>query len=448
MINGEILIINPWIYDFKGYDEWAKPMGLLYVASVLRNEGYGVSFLNCLDRNSVVVDKKYRESQEKYGCGKYPSEEVEKPKIFHGVKRKYKRYGIRESDFDRLARSFPRPVCILAGSLITFWYEGVFNAIKRIKTIYPDVPVVLGGIYASLCYEHAKLYSGADFVVRGHDLDTLLSFLSRLSGIAPKKKWNGFSNYPIPAYDLLSSPSYLTVMSSMGCPFRCSYCASSLLNGGFSVQDPISLAEKLAPEILKLNITDVAFYDDALLVNYDGHMKLFLDELKRLGVKVRFHTPNAMHAKYLTYETALHLMESGFVTLRLGFEFIEEETQYRTGNKTNLKELESAASALYKAGFKKENIKAYLLAGTPGTKALSIERAVKVCASLGLATHISEYSPIPGTPMWKEFPGSDSELSKDPLFHNNTYHIYSESVISLEEYDSIKSLSRKLNGIP
>ena len=45
-----ILLINPWIHDFAAYDFWAKPMGLLLIASLLKHHGISVSYIDCLDR--------------------------------------------------------------------------------------------------------------------------------------------------------------------------------------------------------------------------------------------------------------------------------------------------------------------------------------------------------------------------------------------------------------
>jgi hypothetical protein len=45
-----ILVINPWIDDFAAYDFWAKPIGLLLIAGILRTHGYRVSYVDCLDR--------------------------------------------------------------------------------------------------------------------------------------------------------------------------------------------------------------------------------------------------------------------------------------------------------------------------------------------------------------------------------------------------------------
>lgn len=38
----DILLINPWAYDFKAYDFWLKPLGLLYLADFLKKLGLSV----------------------------------------------------------------------------------------------------------------------------------------------------------------------------------------------------------------------------------------------------------------------------------------------------------------------------------------------------------------------------------------------------------------------
>ena len=44
-----ILLINPWIYDFAAHDLWSKPLGLLLLGGFLRERGYEVRLLDCLD---------------------------------------------------------------------------------------------------------------------------------------------------------------------------------------------------------------------------------------------------------------------------------------------------------------------------------------------------------------------------------------------------------------
>ena len=62
-------------------------------------------------------------------------------------------------------------------------------------------------------------------------------------------------------------------------------------------------------------MTDVAFYDDALLVDAE---RLLLPVLRAVeGKGIRFHTPNGLHARLLTPEIAAALVRAGFRTFRL-----------------------------------------------------------------------------------------------------------------------------------
>jgi radical SAM superfamily enzyme YgiQ (UPF0313 family) len=69
--------------------------------------------------------------------------------------------------------------------------------------------------------------------------------------------------FPYPAFDLTSSP-YVCIMTSRGCPYRCTYCASKILNKGFRRRNPVMVAEEIGFWNSK-GIRDFAFYDDALL---------------------------------------------------------------------------------------------------------------------------------------------------------------------------------------
>jgi len=47
-VKGQILLINPWIYDFAAHNLWLEPLGLLTIAAALRDHGYGVRVIDCL----------------------------------------------------------------------------------------------------------------------------------------------------------------------------------------------------------------------------------------------------------------------------------------------------------------------------------------------------------------------------------------------------------------
>ena len=160
--NKKILLVNPWIHDFAAYDYWAKPLGLLYIGSVLRNEGFRVKLVDCLNDPEAL-----RFGTRKNGRGRFRKEEISKPAALAHIPRRYSRYGMSPGRFREALHQCGRPDAIFVTSVMTYWYPGVFEAIEIIKQLFPDVPLALGGIYATLCPEHARARSGADLVVEG-----------------------------------------------------------------------------------------------------------------------------------------------------------------------------------------------------------------------------------------------------------------------------------------
>ena len=77
-----VLLVNPWITDFAAFDLWTKPMGLLLLASLLREGGCGVELIDCLDRRDPFTNSHpeiLRGGDKKFGTGKYPRMSLPKP---------------------------------------------------------------------------------------------------------------------------------------------------------------------------------------------------------------------------------------------------------------------------------------------------------------------------------------------------------------------------------
>ena len=92
-----LLLINPFIYDFAAYDFWLKPLGLLYLAAILEENGCEIVWLDCMDRWHPEVlklqDLKEPKSR-KYGIGPFYKKEALKPEVCKHVKRKFSSYGM------------------------------------------------------------------------------------------------------------------------------------------------------------------------------------------------------------------------------------------------------------------------------------------------------------------------------------------------------------------
>ena len=240
-----IILINPWIYDFAAYDLWSKPLGLLYLAGYLRECGYRIHLIDCLDvhhprmREMISMTPPVRRS---YGTGKFWREKVPRPLPLKQINRTYSRYGITRQLFINELKKVKKPAAILVTSLMTYWYPGVKEAISLAKEIHPGVPVFLGGIYARLCRGHALKSSGADCVITElnlGNLDSLLKIMHEHDIPVPKDPPTR-AVAPYPAFDMLSKIDYICISTSYGCPYRCQYCASGFLNPSFSRREPSS----------------------------------------------------------------------------------------------------------------------------------------------------------------------------------------------------------------
>jgi hypothetical protein len=420
----KITLINPWIHDFAAYDLWAKPLGLLYIGSFLEQNGFEVDLIDCMDRLHPSVEKDYRCKQ--FTTGKFHSEEIEKPAVLKNIPRIYKRYGIPVTSFlSALERS--KPELIIMTSHMTYWYPGVFEAIGLCKKIVPSVPLILGGIYARLCHEHAKEHSGADHVLQESDPGALLKIID---SIAPKERdyslvtTDIFQN-PYPAYHLYPELTTVSMITSVGCPMRCSYCASSILQPRFKERSARAVFDEITYYLKRFpRVSEIALYDDALLLNAETRFIPLATLIHAARPRISFHTPNSMHIKNVTAEVARWLFKAHFKAPRLSLESIGRAVQKASSQKATAADLINARDNLLKAGYKSTDIEVYLLVGLTEDDDQTVLRSIEFVHSLGLIVRLERYAPVPGTVEFKRAAKCYPFLLTDPLFHNNTVFSY------------------------
>ncbi len=230
-----------------------------------------------------------------------------------------------------------------------------------------------------------------------------------------------------------------------GCPFRCTYCSVPQVYPPFAARSLERSLDELA-WLCDHGVENIAFYDDALLFKPQALLLPFLREVLRRQLRVNFHTPNALNARFITQEVADLMVAAGFKNIHLGFESSAYTWQRKTGGKVYAHELEEAVMHLVRAGADRHLMTAYLIlghpdGGQPGEGQQEVERSMHFAHDLGLSVMLSEFSPIPGTP--------DGERCRqwvdldEPLWHNKT--IFPLIFLGDAEVQRLKSLSRDLN---
>ncbi len=433
----KVLLVQPPVYDFALYDLYLKPYGLLRIGKWLGDNGYDVRFVNALDYSDPASMKLLGRVRRKGdGTGKFFRTPVSLPGVPELPDRKFARYGIIPESFEQRI-GLERPELVLISSGMTYWYMGVKEAVESVKRIFPGVPIVIGGIYASLMPEHCRKTLGDVYVIEGDIYPGFPILAGKLGfpvlGHPPAEIYDT-------GYDLWRDAAVIRI--NRGCPMNCDYCASGKLCGTFSPGNPDQSFE-LVKKLYSEGIRNIAFYDDALLSRSEDVFIPFIEKVIDARLDISFFTPNAVHLRFINRDIAALMKKGGFRELRIGFESSSEDFHTVYDNKFELDMFPRAVEALRGAGFTKEELRVYILAGLPGQYADEVEASVMHASGFGVSVSLAEYSPVPGTALWNDSVRlSGYPLEEEPLFHNNSCFPMEWEGFTRDDLNRLKLLSR------
>ena len=479
------IFVNPWVYDFTYFNLWEKPLGLLTLASYFIERGTAsVGFIDCLD------ERLKKTADMESGAGKFTGVITSKPGALKYIPRNYYRFGINEPEFVKklhiAAEGFDngKPTVVLITCMMTYWYQGAFEVAKAVRLALPGAKIAVGGIYARLMPEHAERSGLFDHIERSHEPPLIYGNILKLTGAeaggCDKTSLRYFKtietnkNYTLnnsnliysnlhfeqlafrkqffikvdtaglkggtPLYELLPElNNSAATATSEGCPYSCTYCASSRLYPKYSPRDLSKIEADMIYFKKTLAVDNVAFYDDALLYKKEDFFYKWAEKIITEGLKLRFHLPNAVHAAMIDEKCADTMKKVGFETIRLGYEFFDGDAQQESGGKVSNAALENSIKNLKKAGFDSSDIGIYTIFGHPRTKLDEIHRAVEFVIKCGAVPNITLYSPIPGTPDAEAVFSERPEFLEEPLLQNKAafFELYGKT--SAAEYYKLKN---------
>lgn len=181
----------------------------------------------------------------------------------------------------------PDKVCVT--SLFTWGWQRVWEAVRYYKALLPWVEVDLGGIYASLMPEHAKL-SGADNIHVGlvKEAEDLL-----------------------PAWDLVPQWKWSIAFGSRGCPNSCSFCAVPTLEGR------LNSCKQSIKHLVFPGHSRVILWDNNILASETWSS--VVAEIKELGVAVDYN--QGLDARLVTPDVARTLSTLKMPCVRLAYDY-------------------------------------------------------------------------------------------------------------------------------
>ncbi len=451
----KFLLVNPPIYDFAAYDVWMKPLGLLYLAAILKKAGNEVVLFDYMSPDYCKNNFRARKSD---GTGSFLSREIPKPDLceFENIPLKYRRYGAGAQTAEDFFRRHNDADCVVVTLTMVYWYRALEEVVNSLDKTIPRTRRFLGGNYAVLLTEHARAKFGRYFEKifgKGKNREGFCELMDYLKMDPTEGDVKNFKDWPAPDYSFYDTLPYVVIRKSYGCNFSCDYCASRRMCAGFYSKTSEKIIDELDVLVKTKRINNVAFYDDLLLVQDEKSNIDFLQKLIRwrssLDWAVKFFTPNGVNPKYITPSVARLLSEAGFRDVRLSMESASDDIQRKYGPKSYFRDFEAAMKNLLSAGYKYGEVSAYVMAGLPGQSMNDVIFSIKEASRCGARVRLCEFSPVPGTKIFYEL-GLD-EKNVEPLLLNNSTFIVTgiknkiSPWCSWEDLNFLKGLVRDMN---
>lgn len=268
---------------------------------------------------------------------------------------------------ERVKRNLGNAVCFAVSSLTGSQIQSAIDAIKEVKKIRPGLPIIWGGWHASILPEQTLESEYANIVVVGQGERTMAELVERLAsgkslkgikGIYFKDKsgkvikneprpFEDINGFPQIAFDLVNVNDFvrerngvrsLSVMTSQGCPFNCSFCADPLVySRRWSGLKPERVVDQLEYLAKKHGIGDFVIIDENFFVD-KARVRKICEEILRRGLKIVWSRANGRTKQLadLDEETWALMKKSGCADLLVGAESGLQEGLDLVGKMTSI----------------------------------------------------------------------------------------------------------------
>jgi len=365
-------------------------------------------------------------------------------------------------------------------------YVLALDLAEEIKALSPKTHITLGGPHVSLCpCETLDHYWYIDTAVIGEgeitypeliksvelneDLSAVRGIAFRKNGkairTAPRPLLSDLNESPRPAYDLVDVPSYVTKAKSSylevyvgsGCPFRCTFCSTSIV---WERKYRTMSARRIVAEMKHLNEQYSATTFNLIHDNLTSDKK-FIREIATLitesGLNIRWGFSSRIDT--LDYETARVAAEAGCDYIFFGVESGSAKIQTSMKKRLKLRKIYETLDHCVRCGIAPAT--SFIL-GFPDEQLEDIASTIRLafeCKMLGARrSFINLLSPYTGTPVMQENVGKlvfcmesmnstmksfleekhFEVIRSDPFIFANYYSLeYSNSLLTARDYSDL-----------
>ena len=364
-------------------------------------------------------------------------------------------------------------------SALTAYYTSLIDLSNKIKQKINDIPIVLGGVHPSTLPELSLRESGADFVVLGEGEQTLLELtqaldknhsakLEDVNGLGflkndeyiqtpPRELISNLDDIPFPAWHKINPLKYpkephgfilkyakvAPIISTRGCPYNCTYCASCNFWGQkIRFRSPRNVVDEIEYLINKFGIREIHFWDDNLTMK-PSHIIGICKEIINRGLKIACATPNGIRVDSLSKNILKWMKAAGFYYLLFAVESGSTKVLKSANKKTDLKIIARNAFLAKKIGF---NLQSYFILGFPTDTEETMEKTIKMAKSLPFDFWgFFIMKPLPGSEIFKNW-AKNKDL-KGFEWSSLNYHSFKNAISPLDEKILRKYFNRAFRAV-
>jgi len=402
-----ITLINPpFLFPFANEVRPSQCLGLRSLSAVLKTRGHAVTFIDAL-REGLKNVKPYANG------------------FIVGL------------ELDEIARQVPSQTHWIGLSVPFSQLAPIaHDTISLLKSSFPSVPIVMGGVYPSTQPDLA-LSSQADYIVIGEgDLvfEEMASSQNPLNirgvyapstdkhplSFCPADMISNLDQLPFIDYGILGIEHYFAVspraqkggtasiITSRGCPFACEFCSIHPVYGRrWRARSSGNVLEEIDLLYGRYGIKKIEFEDDNLTLDKERAARIFEGLLRKneKGAGIRWSTPNGIRIDTLNEELIGLMKRSGCESLVLALEHGDPEMLERMNKKLDLDVAFRTIEWSVKLGV--PNISLFVIVGYPGETAERFERGLKYLKRIhSLSSRIvlcpNIVQPYPGTKLLKD----------------------------------------------
>ncbi|MCX5667245.1 MAG: radical SAM protein [Candidatus Omnitrophica bacterium] len=381
---------------FKNFAVTSPPLGLAYLAAVLKNKPAGAE-VSVIDANVARLS----------------------------VERTAQR--ILDMKPDVLGMTMTSPLA-----------AGSFDIIERVKSKV-DIPVLAGGPHPTIMPEDVLKQSKVDIVVRGEGEETIAELcdyfrtakdIASIKGIsfkdgdkvlhnADRPLIQDMDRLPFPAWELFPLEQYssiagrgrlsVPVMTSRGCPFRCIFCYKGIFGQTYRSRSPQSVMRELRYLADTLKIREFSFVDDSFAVD-EARAIGICDEMIKSGLRLPWRLANGIAVRSSSSRLFMKAKEAGCYQVSIGVESGNQGVLNHIEKGVTLDEIRQTFILAKEAGL--ETI-AFFMIGNLGETEETMEQTVDF--AIRLDPDFAQFTiatPYPGTKM-REIIRKEGELLSD-----------------------------------